>query len=266
MSVISITTDFGQKDGFVGTMKGVIWRICPQAQIADITHDVPPQDILTGAIALWRAVPYFPAGSVHIAVVDPGVGTHRRPMAAQLGDQFVVGPDNGLFTLLIQAAEKAALPVKLIHLDRPEYWLPAVSRTFHGRDVFAPVGAHLAAGVPLEALGTPFDDPVRLEIAQPEPTPNGWIAHITVIDAFGNLTTDLNAGLLGGRRDVLLRLGSAEVSGIIASYGQRKPGDLVSVVDSEGFVEIAVVNGSAAARLGAKLGDRIEILVPTDPA
>ena len=100
MPVISITTDFGQKDGFVGTMKGVIWKICPAAQIADITHDVPPQDIFTGAVALWRAVPFFPAGSVHVAVVDPGVGTQRRPMAAHLGDQFFVGPDNGLFSFM----------------------------------------------------------------------------------------------------------------------------------------------------------------------
>ncbi|HWQ04379.1 MAG TPA: SAM-dependent chlorinase/fluorinase [Longilinea sp.] len=263
MSVISITTDFGQKDGFVGTMKGVIWKICPQAQIADITHDVPPQDIFTAAIALWRTVPFFPAGSIHIAVVDPGVGTQRRPMAARLGDQYVVGPDNGLFTLLIQTAEKDKQPVALIHLNQPEYWLPTISRTFHGRDIFAPVAAHMANGVPLEKLGSPFTDPVLLEIAQPERTENGWIAHVTVIDAFGNITTDLNANLLGGRRDVRLRLGKAEVSGIIASYGQRNPGDLVAVVDSEGFIEIAVVNGSAAARLGAKLGDVIEILIPS---
>ncbi len=262
MTVISITTDFGQKDGFVGTMKGVIWKICPQAQIADITHDVPPQDIFTGAFALWRAVPFFPTGSIHVAVVDPGVGTQRRPMAARLGDQYVVGPDNGLFTLLIQTAVKEKQPVTFIHLNQPEYWLPAVSRTFHGRDIFAPVAAHLANGVALEKLGSEFADPVLLEIAQPERTENGWIAHITVIDAFGNVTTDLNASLLGGRRDVRLRIGNAEVTGIIASYGQRNPGDLVAVVDSEGFIEIAVVNGSAAARLGAKLGDQIEILIP----
>ena len=264
MSVISITTDFGQKDGFVGTMKGVIWKICPQAQIADITHDVPPQDIFTAAIALWRAVPFFPAGSIHIAVVDPGVGTQRRPMAARLGDQYVVGPDNGLFTLLIQSAEKDKKPVNLIHLNQPEYWLPVISRTFHGRDIFSPVAAHLANGVALEKLGSPFTDPVLLEFAQPERTENGWIAHVTVIDTFGNITTDLDASLLGGRRDVRLRLGKAEVTGIIASYGQRNPGDLVAVVDSEGFIEIAVVNGSAAAHLGTKLSDRIEIIIPPE--
>ena len=266
MSVITITTDFGQKDGFVGTMKGVIWKICPAVQIADITHEVPPQDIFTGAMALWRAVPFFPAGSIHIAVVDPGVGTHRRPMAACLGDQYFVGPDNGLFTFLIHDAEKAGLPIQCVELNKTEYWLPAVSRTFHGRDIFAPAAAHLAAGVPFENLGTPFTDPVFLSIPKPKRTDKGWIAHITVIDAFGNLTTDLNAELLGGRRDVHLQLKASEINGIIASYGQSQPGELVAVVDSEGYVEVAVVNGSAAARLGAKLGDLVEIFFPTEQA
>lgn len=261
MPVISITTDFGQKDGFVGTMKGVIWTICPDAQIADITQDIPPQDVFTGAIALWRAVPYFPAGSVHIAVVDPGVGTKRRPMAARFGSQYFVGPDNGLFSFLMQDAEAAGQPVALIHLDKPEYWLQDVSRTFHGRDIFAPAAAHLAAGVALEALGTPFSDPVRLERPQPEQTPTGWVTQVTVIDSFGNLTTSLKADRLGGRRDVTLRVAGTEIRGIIASYGQSQPGDLVSVIDSEGFVEIAVVNGSAAARLHASLGERVEIII-----
>lgn len=261
MPVISITTDFGQKDGFVGTMKGVIWKICPAAQIADITHDVPPQDIFTGAVALWRAVPFFPAGSVHVAVVDPGVGTQRRPMAAHLGDQFFIGPDNGLFSFIIQDAESAGQTVQFVHLDRPEFWLPAVSRTFHGRDIFAPAAAHLACGVPFESLGTPFSDPIRFAFPQPERTATGWVAHITVIDAFGNLTTDLRAEQLGGQRDVTLRLKGAEVNGILGSYGQRQPGDLVSVIDSEGYVEIAVVNGSAAARLDARLGDSVEVVL-----
>ena len=121
MAVISLTTDFGSKDGFVGTMKGVIWGIAPDVQIADITHEIPAQDIMTGAIALWRAAPFFPAGSVHIAVVDPGVGTSRRPMAVRLGYQFFVVPDNGLLTPLILDAEAAGLPIEYVHLENPEY-------------------------------------------------------------------------------------------------------------------------------------------------
>ena len=262
MPVISITTDFGEKDGFVGTMKGVIWRICPEAQIADITHEVPPQDILSGAIALWRAAPFFPAGSVHLAVVDPGVGTPRRPMAAQIGEQYVVGPDNGLFTYMIVEAEKAERALRYIHLTNPAYWLPEVSRTFHGRDIFAPVAAHLARGVPLEQLGTPFEDPVRLELPQAKRTPEGWMAHISVIDSFGNLTTDLPAAALEGRRDVVMRLHGRQVDGIVESYGYRQKGELMALVDSEGYIEIAVVNGSAARLLEAKIGDDVHVILP----
>ena len=167
MTVITLTTDFGTKDGFVGTMKGVIWGICPDAQIADISHEIPPQNIKEGAIALWRAAPFFPAGTVHIAVVDPGVGTIRRPIAMQLGSQFYVGPDNGIFTPLIEDARKFSLETRFVALDQPRFWLQHVSRTFHGRDVFAPAGAHLASGVKLDELGTPFADPVLLPLSKP---------------------------------------------------------------------------------------------------
>lgn len=262
MPVISITTDFGQKDGFVGTMKGVIWSICPQAQIADITHDIPPQDILTGAIALWRAAPYFPPGTVHLAVVDPGVGTLRRPMAAQIGNQYVVGPDNGLFTMLMATAEENQQIQRYVHLSNPVYWLPEVSSTFHGRDIFAPVAAHLACGVHLDNLGAAFDDPVRLVLPQAERTDYGWKAHITVIDRFGNLTTDLPAVALRGRRDIKIHLHNRQVVGIVDSYGHRQEGELVALIDSEGYLEIALVNGSAANLLEARIGDEVKVSFP----
>jgi hypothetical protein len=263
MPVISITTDFGEKDGFVGTMKGVIWRICPEAQIADITHEVPPQDILSAAIAVWRAAPFFPPGSVHLAVVDPGVGTQRRPIAGQVGEHYVVGPDNGLFTPVIIAAERAKQPLRFVHLNNPAYWLPEVSRTFHGRDIFAPVAAHLARRVPLEGLGTPIANPFLLDLPQAERTPEGWMAHVTVIDSFGNLTTDLPASALEGRRDVVIRLHGRQVDGIVESYGYRRAGDLVALVDSEGYIEVAVVNGSAATLLNAKMGDDVHVILPS---
>jgi S-adenosyl-L-methionine hydrolase (adenosine-forming) len=152
--IISITTDFGQLNGFVGVMKGVIWGIAPAGQIADITHDIPPQNVRLGAYALWRAVPFFPPGSIHIAVVDPGVGTHRRPIGAQLGSQRFILPDNGLITPMLEDAEKAGQLIEIVHLNNPAYWLPEVSHTFHGRDIFAPTGAHLAAGVPCR-IGRP---------------------------------------------------------------------------------------------------------------
>lgn len=260
MPVISLLTDFGTKDGFVGTMKGVIWKIAPDAQIADISHEIAPQNVMEGAIALWRAVPYFPAGTVHIAVVDPGVGTQRRAMAALVGNQYFVGPDNGLFTPLIEDAAKAGQPLVFVDLDKPQYWLPAVSRTFHGRDIFAPVGAHLAAGVPLESLGTPFTNPVLLSLSRPQKTDTGFIAHITVVDAFGNLTTDLPASEVAGK-NVFIRIKGREVDGISPSYGHRKPGELIALLDSEGFLEVAVVNGSGARVTGSKVGDAVEVIV-----
>ncbi len=164
MTVITLTTDFGLRSGFAGVMQGVIYGLAPQARIVDITHFVSPQDIQEGAYTLWRAVPFFPKGTIHVYVVDPGVGTRRRPLAAQLGDQFFVGPDNGLLTPLIEDAERNQQQIEFVHLDRPQFWLPKISRTFHGRDIFSPVAAHLANGISLHELGTPFSDPVRLEL------------------------------------------------------------------------------------------------------
>src|SRR5512138_2740263 len=141
MTIITLTTDFGLRSGFAGVMQGVIYSLAPQVQIVDITHFVSPQDIREGAYTLSRAVPFFPAGTIHLYVVDPGVGTRRRPLAAWLGDHFFVGPDNGLLTLLIEDAEQNGLQTEFVHLDRPQFWLPKISRTFHGRDILSPVAA-----------------------------------------------------------------------------------------------------------------------------
>jgi len=260
MTVITLTTDFGLRSGFVGVMQGVIYGIARQSKIVDISHSLAPQDVQEGAFTLWRAVPFFPPGTVHVYVVDPGVGTKRRPLAARLGDHYFVGPDNGLLTPLIEEAEQNKRRIEFVHLNNPTYWLPKISRTFHGRDIFAPSGAHLANGIPLGELGTPFNDPVRREVPHPEKTENGWIAHITVIDTFGNLTTDLPVSALQGRTDILFRLRGAEVRGIAESYGYKQPGDLVAVVDSEDYLEIAVVNGNAAQKLGANIGDAVEVV------
>lgn len=267
MTILSITTDFGITNGFVGVMKGVIYSIAPDAKIVDISHLISAQDVLEGAYAMWRAVPFFPPGSVHVGVVDPGVGTKRRPIGARLGDQYFIAPDNGLLTPLILDAEQNGDPLEFVHLDNPKYWLPKVSNTFHGRDIFAPTGAHLAAGVPLRELGTPITDPVRLDMPRPVKTEKGWRAHITIIDIFGNLTTDLPAEALAssqqgeGLRDVLIKIRGHEIDGIIDSYGHREVGELVAVVDSEYFIEIAIVNGNAARSLNAKTGDIVEVLL-----
>lgn len=266
MTVLSLTTDFGITNGFVGVMKGVIYGIAPETKIVDISHLISAQNVLEGAYAMWRAVPFFPPGSVHVGVVDPGVGTKRRPIGARLANQYFIAPDNGLLTPLILDAERDGNTVEFVHLDNPKYWLPRVSNTFHGRDIFAPTGAHLAAGVPLSELGTLVADPIRLDMPRPEKTENGWLAHVTIIDIFGNLTTDLPAEALTlspqgeGRRNVLIRIHDYEIDGIIESYGHRDIGDLVALVDSEYYIEIAVVNGSAAKKLGVQVGDVVEII------
>ncbi len=260
MPILTLTTDFGTKDGFVGTLKGVIWSICPEAQIADISHEISPQNVLAGAFALWRAVPFFPEGTVHVAVVDPGVGTSRRPIAARLGGHIFVGPDNGLFTPMLEDAEKKGWRLEIVHLTNEKYFLPDVSRTFHGRDIFAPVAAHLANGVPLADLGPAVTDPVRLSMPKPEKTADGWRAHVTVVDVFGNCTTDLPAASLAERANVVFRLRGREVRGLVASYGHKQTGQLVALVDSENYVEIAIVNGSAAKTLGAQVGNVVEVV------
>ena len=263
MPTLTLTTDFGIKDGFVGTMKGVIWSICPAVQIADISHSIAPQNVLEGAFALWRAYPFFPAGTVHVAVIDPGVGTRRRPMAARLGAYYFVGPDNGLFTPMYEDAEKNGWPLEIVHLTNRKYFLAEISRTFHGRDIFAPVGAALANGVPLKDLGPAITDPVRLSMPKPEKTLTGWRAHVTVVDIFGNLTTDLPASAMEGQESVLFRLLGQELRGLVDSYGHEQPGALVALVDSEGFIEIAAVNGSAVKVLGAQIGDSVDVIFKT---
>lgn len=260
MTVITLTTDFGLRSGFVGIMKGVIYGIAPQAKIVDISHAIAPQDIREGAFTLQRAVPFFPAGSIHVYVVDPGVGTQRRPLAARLGDHYFVGPDNGMLTPFIEEAEQNKKSVEFVHLNNPKYWLPKVSRTFHGRDVFAPVSAHLASGVSLNAFGPRITDPVLLELPRPIKTEHGWTAHITVIDTFGNLATDLPAAVLRGWSDIRVHLRGVEIIGLAESYGHKQPGDLIALVDSEDYLEIAVVNGSAAQKLGAEVGDSVEVV------
>src|SRR5262245_47396740 len=184
-------TDFGIKDGNVGVMKGVIWGICPTAQISDLSHMIQAQNIREAAYIFARSAPYFPKGTIHMVVVDPGVGTKRRPMAAKIGDWFYVGPDNGTITGLIERAESQGWSCEFVELNRPKYWLLVVSFVFHGRDIFSPVAAHLANGVPLHEVGTPFTDPVRLNLPKPVKFEQGWRGEVNHIDHFGNISTNI---------------------------------------------------------------------------
>jgi len=265
-------TDFGLKDGNVGVMKGVIWGISPKAQISDLSHLIAPQNIREAALIFYRSAPYFPENSIHVVVVDPGVGTARRPMAAQIGSQYYVGPDNGTITLLLDHAEKVGWKTRFVQLDKPEFWLPNVSYVFHGRDIFAPIAAHLSIGVPLTTLGTPFpagergtdDSLVRLELPKPVKTETGWQGEIIHIDHFGSLASNIRVEDLGealkNKDKINVRLADVEIHGLVNTFGERPVGELIALLGSTGNLIVSVVNGSAQARLNVKVGDSFEAI------
>lgn len=256
--VITLLTDFGLQDAYVGVMKGVILSLNPEVHLVDLSHEVKPLDILSGALILQSAWRYFPPGTIHLAVVDPGVGSRRRPMAAACDEQFLVGPDNGLFSLVM--AEPKSLT--MVCLENSRYFLPEVSATFHGRDIFAPVAAHLSRGVALTSLGPTFHDPVRLDLAAPEFGAAEVTGQIISSDHFGNLISNipfeaLQAWLRG--RSASLRVKGRVIQGPASTYSDVPPGTLLALGSSHGYLEIACRQGNAAQVLGAAVGDRVEV-------
>jgi S-adenosyl-L-methionine hydrolase (adenosine-forming) len=261
MRLITLMTDFGLKDGNVGVMKGVILGIAPQAQIVDISHLIPAQNVAEAALILLRSALYFPSETIHIVVVDPGVGTARRPMAARLGSQLFVGPDNGVITLLLEYAEQQGWPTEFVHLDKPQFWLPKVSHVFHGRDIFAPTAAHLANGKTLAEVGRPITDPIRLALPKPTQTPTGWRGEIIHIDHFGNAASNIRVEHLAevDQRKITVQLGGMTIAGLVQTFGERAPGEVVALYGSTGNLIISVVNGRAAEQFGIKIGDPLTV-------
>ena len=244
---MTLTTDFGLDDAYVGVMHGVILGICPEARIVDLCHHIAPQNVRQAAFVLQTAHRYFPPGTVHVVVVDPGVGSARRALAVRTRRAFFVAPDNGVLSYLLEDEP----PLEQVHLTQREYWLPAISQTFHGRDIFAPVGAHLAKGVPLAALGQPAEDLVRLPMWRPKTGPDGVIrAQVLHVDHFGNLITNVPGEMLEGR-DWVVQVKGHGVQGLSRAYAEVEEGALLALVGSSGHLEIAVRNGSAAALTGA---------------
>jgi S-adenosyl-L-methionine hydrolase (adenosine-forming) len=238
-------------------MKGVILGINREANVVDLTHQVPSFDILEAAFTLARSYAYFPNGTIHVAVVDPGVGSARRPILASTGRAHFIGPDNGIFSLIYE--REASVVVR--HLTAWRYFLDPVSQTFHGRDIFAPVAAWLSGGVPPDQLGERITDPVRLAIATPERGDDGVIRGAVIhIDKFGNLITSLTpADFPPGRRFRLL-LNGREVRRLVTDYAAGAPGELLAIAGSAGFLEIAANQGSAAAILGAERGSAVTLI------
>lgn len=257
-SLIVLTTDFGVSSSYAGVLHGVIAGINPAAQVIDLTHAIRPQNVREAAVVLADSVPYFPPGTIHVAVVDPGVGTQRALLYAELAGQYFLAPDNGLLSRLWQRHSLT----RLLTLDRPEYWLQNLSATFHGRDILAPVAAHLSRGVAPTAIGTPREERVELEWPLPACDASQIAGCIEWIDSFGNLATNIPAELLAAApRDDRLRVqcASIETRGLCRTYGERHAGEWIAIFGSYGRLELAIVNGNAAAASGSRCGDPVNV-------
>ncbi len=255
-SIITLTTDFGLRDAYVGSMKGVILSIHPGVRLVDIAHQLPAHGVLQAACLLHEACPRFPPGTIHVAVVDPGVGGPRRPVLLKIENRFYVGPDNGIFGLLL---EDFTLQGGWA-LENRTYFLPSVSRTFHGRDVFAPVAAHLARGVPPESFGAAITDPSRLPFPRPEEDGAELRGQVAWVDRFGNCITNLKAEVVftwARGASFVVRAASKRFGEISEAYGSIPPGGALVLFNSMGLLEIACNQARADRTLGLTQGEPV---------
>lgn len=257
--VVALLSDFGARDQYVAAMKGVVWAALPDAQLLDITHDVAPGDVVEGAWVLAAAWRDLPLGTVVVAVVDPGVGTERRPIGIRIAGRTAVGPDNGLLELVARQGAGAS-DAEAVELTVRALWRHPVSPVFHGRDIFAPIAATLAAGTPLREVGDAVDAIVPLPVPRPVRRPDGGInGHVLHVDRFGNVITDVPRDLLPrGQFEVVL--GSAQVTRLVSYYAQAGEGEVVMLVNSAEHLEIAMRGARAADHVGVRRGEIVEIL------
>ena len=258
MPIITLTTDFGTGSPYVAAMKGVILSINPEVTLVDLTHDVRPQDVRQGAMVLDDTTGYFPDGTIHVAVVDPGVGSERKIVYARIGKQQYLAPDNGLLSRLARRRP----PAKIIAVSEPDYWLSPVSVTFHGRDIMAPVAARLSLGLEPEKLGPPLEKLVELDWPEPRVQPGKIEGEILHVDSFGNLISniavELLADALGGAAASVFCAGHV-IHGISTTYAEKPPSSLVALVGSSGRLELAVVGGTVAGTLNAGIGTPVSV-------
>jgi len=258
--IITLLTDFGTKDHYVASMKGVILNINPQCLLIDITHQVNPHDIEEGDFILASTYSYFPKGSIHLAVVDPGVGGIRKPILLVTQNYFFVGPDNGLFTLVAQR-EKVK---QVVALTKKKYFLSEVSSTFHGRDIFAPVAAHLSLGIKPNAFGYETNSLKELGFQKPVIKEGKLLGEVLHIDAFGNLVSNIDEGKLFRfiqSRPFVIRAGRKTIRGLKKGYWEGKRGEPIALLGSAGFLEVSVREGNAQKMLGVKKGDPITVMI-----
>jgi len=261
--IITLTTDFGTRDAYVAAMKGTMLAINPNARMVDISHEIQQGDVMEAALILRRSVPYFPPETVHLVVVDPGVGTGRRPVCMQRGRSVFVGPDNGVFPLLFGDASGDVI----VELDRSEYWrTDRPSNTFHGRDIFAPVAAHVASGVDVSKVGSPITGLTPLHWALPIADDEGIRGLVLHVDHFGNCITNVTAEQVEARRRgrrVRCYTGSTILEDLRSNYAMVAPGEPLLLYDSSGYLEIAVNGGNASDLLGIRKGAPVNLLFVT---
>jgi S-adenosylmethionine hydrolase len=256
--IIALLTDFGSEDHYAGTMKGVILGICPDVTLVDITHDIPPHDVMAGALELAASYRYFPAGTIFVAVVDPGVGSARRGFAADTGDYRFVAPDNGVLTQVLRESP----PKKIVELTERRYARPTVSRTFEGRDRFAPAAAWIAKGTQLSALGRPIGDVQKLEIPVAEADADSVRGVVMRVDRFGNLVTNIDRKTverLGQNAAITIDAGGQRIERLVATYAELPAEGVGALFGSTDHLEIAASSSSAAGRLGLTRGAPVTV-------
>jgi S-adenosyl-L-methionine hydrolase (adenosine-forming) len=259
---ITLTTDFGTSDHFVGTMKGVILGIAPRVRIVDITHQIAPYEVTEAAVVIAQAWRYFPKGTIHVVVVDPGVGSARRPILCEAEGQFFIAPDNGVLSMIYDTARH-----KVRAISNEQLFLRKVSKTFHGRDVFAPVAAHLTKGLAPAKCGKLIHDPVRNFLLKPTRlSRHDWSGVVLKTDRFGNLITNFHIDEFPGLTEhpIELRAGLERIKKLAATYAETTLGELCAIVGSSGYVEVAVNQGSAAKMLGVGAGSPVKLKILHD--
>jgi S-adenosylmethionine hydrolase len=257
--LVTLTTDFGLSDHYVGAMKGVIFGICPRARVVDVTHQVSPYEITEGSYVIDQAFRAFPKKTVHVVVVDPGVGTARRPILMEAAGQYFVAPDNGVLSMIYLRE-----PHKIRLVSNDKFFRHPVSRTFHGRDIFAPVAAHLAAGVAPARFGKLIEDYLRPVFQKPHRAgKRTWVGQILKIDHFGNIITNFHVEDFPGleNSDVTFSVGPREVTVLARNYAETGPGEVFAIVGSSGYYEISVSQASAAKSIGCVVGGPVELLI-----
>ncbi len=265
MPFITLTTDFGTRQGSHTVLHGAIYGIAPDAVITDLSHEVKPQDIREANFVVNNSVFYFPPGTVHVIVVDPGVGTERRPIAARIGEHFFVAPDNGVLSACLARAAAEGWTSEFVALDKPEYWLPNVTMTFHGRDLFSPVGAHLAAGVPLGELGTPIDDPITIPLWGAHRHADGSVeGEIIYIDDFGNAICSIlpdEIAHLPVPDGVEVEVCGARIQGMVRTFGDSEydSDTLIALWDSSGYMLVSENNGTGGKIIQPRPGDKVTV-------